>query len=272
MQGLPDGELETFRREAFAPSLPALLSKGQFLGLPAIQKWFIRSDVDPYGVSLNYSYLDAFGTAVVPLELTRLAEGASATGLKDAFQRAEVPLQVFLDWTKLATQDTAERLYLAQGSLATLPETLTNDFPTPEIVAKAGTGDVYDTNIWLGMAPTYTPLHRDPNPNLFVQLAGHKIVRILSPGAGDRVFDRVQSAMGTSGSAAFRGEEMMKGEEKRLLEAEIWGEPRRSDDEGGEAYEAHVRTGDGLFIPKGWWHSIKGVDDGILGSVNWWFR
>jgi hypothetical protein len=38
----------------------------------------------------------------------------------------------------------------------------------------------------IGHPPTYTPLHRDPNPNIFVQLAGEKVVRLLAP--TDRCF------------------------------------------------------------------------------------
>jgi len=272
LRELQDGELETFRREAFAPSQPALLPKGQFFRLPAMQKWFIRSRDGGIETSLNQTYLSNYGNAIIPLEFTRIKAATSAEEAQDSFLRAEAPFQIFLEWTKYATMETPERLYLAQASFASLPRAMTNDLPTPEIVTKAGTGDIYDTNIWMGIAPTYTPLHRDPNPNLFVQLAGHKIVRMLPPDAGESVFARVQSALGKSRSTSFRGEEMMKGEEKSRLEAEIWNDVSGTSDERDEGYEAHVWNGDGLFIPKGWWHSVKGVDGGVLGSVNWWFR
>lgn len=276
LRTLEDGSLQTFREKAFIPSKPALLTKAHFAALPSIQKWFRTIQDETGRVALNHSHLSQFGDAIVPLEFTRLSTAASAAKqVEDSFQRAEVPFYIFLEWTKSATTETPERLYLAQASFASLPEALKADFPTPEIVAKSGTGDIYDTNIWMGIPPTYTPLHRDPNPNLFVQLAGHKIVRILPPEMGDEVFARVQNNLGRSGSsAAFRGEDMMKGEEKRLLEDQVWNENGCVlDDAGGEVgYEAHVRRGDGLFIPKGWWHSVKGVGEGITGSVNWWFR
>lgn len=269
---LPDGELATFRREAFAPSQPALLPRGQFFRLPAMQKWFTRPQNDGIEKAFNLTYLSGFKNTIVPLEFTRLKSASSLQEAKDSFQRAEAPFQIFLEWTKYATMKTPERLYLAQASFTNLPKALTEDLPTPEIVAKAGIGDIYDTNVWMGIAPTYTPLHRDPNPNLFVQLAGHKIVRMLPPDAGDMVFARVQNALRKSGSATFRGEEMMQGEEKRMLESEVWDNIPGMSDGTEEGYEAHVWDGDGIFIPKGWWHSIKGVDGGVLGSVNWWFR
>lgn len=274
---LENGSLQPFREMAFVPSTPALLPKAYLNTLPSIQKWFRTTRQDEIeSVSLNYSYLSSFGDAIVPLEFTRLSTIPSAANQDEdsSFERADVPFSIFLEWAKTVTSQTSERLYLAQASFASLPEALRMDLPTPEIVKKSGTGDIYDANIWMGMPPTYTPLHRDPNPNLFVQLAGHKVVRILPPEMGDRVFAKVQKALGRSASAAFRGEDMMKGEEKRLLEDHVWKDTSvgLGDDAGEVGYEAHVERGDGLFIPKGWWHSVKGVGEGITGSVNWWFR
>jgi len=269
---LPNAKLATFRREAFAPSQPALLPRGHFFGLPAMRKWFTQPQDDGIEASFDLTYLSGYGNAIVPLEFTRLTSATSVEEAQDSFQRAEAPFQIFLEWAKYATMRTPERLYLAQASFASLPEALVKDLPTPHLVARAGTGDIYDTNVWMGIAPTYTSLHRDPNPNLFVQLAGHKIVRMLPPDAGDRVFARVQSALGKAGSASFRGEEMMKGEEKKILESEVWDDVPGLSNGIHLGYEAHIWDGDGLFIPKGWWHSIKGVGGGVLGSVNWWFR
>ena len=262
---LPDSHLNTFRSEAFIPSKPILLPRKHFLKLPAVQKWFVlprgASDID-----FNRAYFARFEESMVPLEFTGLDSGDKST-----FKRAKAPLHMFFRWTNIATPLTAYRLYLAQASLSSLPKALRADLPTPKFVAKAGSGDIYDTNIWMGQPPTYTPLHRDPNPNLFVQLAGVKNVRILEPEAGGRIFARVQNILGRSDSAAFRGDSMMKGQEKELLDTEVWGGASR-DDAGEVGYEVSVEAGDGLFIPKGWWHSIKGVGTGITASVNWWFR
>lgn len=269
---LEDGSLQSFREKAFIPSKPALLPKAYFITLPSIQKWFCNAEDEKGGVALNHSHLSKFGDSIVPLEFTRLSTPSTGDQDDDTFQRAEVPFYIFLEWTKSASLETSERLYLAQASFASLPEALRKDLPTPEIVAKSGTGDIYDTNIWMGIPPTYTPLHRDPNPNLFVQLAGHKTVRIMPPEMGDKVFAQVQMALGRSGSAAFRGEDMMKGREKKLLEDQVWNDTSLLEEVGEAGLEAHVGRGDGLFIPKGWWHSVKGVGEGITGSVNWWFR
>ncbi|MCJ1308158.1 hypothetical protein MMC25_001810 [Agyrium rufum] len=172
---------------------------------------------------------------------------------------------------RLSDAQTSERLYLAQAPLSDLPSKLRGDLPVPELVLKAGKGDVYDANLWMGIPPTYTPFHRDPNPNLLVQLAGAKEVRILSPEAGDRVYREVRERIGSrEGKSKFRGEEMMAGEERKLLEEAIWSETGSVslNGEGLEGFQAHLDRGDGIFIPHGWWHSIRGVGEGISGSVS----
>jgi len=119
----------------------------------------------------------------------------------------------------------------------------------------------------MGIPPTYTPLHKDPNPNLFVQLASSKRIRLFEPATGFKIFRDVQLRIGQHGSASFRGYEMMEGPERDALDEAVWGSTVK-----GEGYEAMVGPGDALFIPRGWWHSIKSVGNGVTASVNWWFR
>ncbi|KAL6865720.1 hypothetical protein ACO1O0_001817 [Amphichorda felina] len=161
-------------------------------------------------------------------------------------------------------------LYIAQSSLSDLPDPLRNDLPVPQLVREAGKGDVYNSSVWLGTEPTYTPLHRDPNPNLFSQLCSQKVVRLLPPELGDRVFFEVQVQLRQQSSSRIRTAEMMEGAERAVLHEAIW-ENEKLDD---KLQEAELDVGDALFIPNGWWHSVKSVgSQGHLnGSVNWWFR
>ncbi|EEH33344.1 hypothetical protein PAAG_04394 [Paracoccidioides lutzii Pb01] len=313
---LSSSDIAAFRASYFQPQLPVILPRGQFSQLPAIQKWF-SIDYPSHGGtnapssvrSLNYTYLGRHSNCSVPLELTSSSPDSPDT---PQFQRFYAPLDLFLKWTKTTTgsNPSNSRLYLAQCQLLDLPQDLHSDFPTPLFVSEAGRGDIYDTNIWMGIPPTYTPFHRDPNPNLFVQMAGRKAVRLYSPDTGLAVFQRVKAMVlwrqsqdenaiiadrVVADHAKFRGEEMMQGLEKTLLEAEVWGssaerEPNEADGGGASGsesgisrevedeatkthgFEAHLDAGDGMFIPMGWWHSIKGVGEGITASVNWWFR
>ncbi|KAF2172944.1 hypothetical protein M409DRAFT_16895 [Zasmidium cellare ATCC 36951] len=295
---LPDGSLETFTTQAFNPAKPALLPRKHFADLPAIHKWFTKpTPTTP--TLLNTPYLSKFGATLVPIEITNEAHftriqqslsfflecvtastshyptttprtsryfSAYVPGAR-AIKRTAPPSNDFFSSSAALSTPTA-RVYLAQAPLCDLPRAVVQDVPTPEVVLKAGKGDVYDSSIWLGQAPTYTPLHRDPNPNLFVQLAGQKRVRLCRAEVGRGIFARVQERIGGNASATMRGEEMMAGEEKRVLEEEVWG----GQEDEAESWDAELESGDGLFIPKGWWHSVKGTGEGMTGSVNWWFR
>jgi len=259
--------LEEFRKKAFEPQLPAHLSRQIETLIHAQHEWFICSAPharnDPSQTfSLKQDFWAKYSDVTVPLELT--------TNHKDGaiFKQMQAPLGVLLSWMEQATGESSQRLYLAQCQLTDLPQSLRDHVPTPEIVQKAGKGDVYDANLWMGLAPTYTPLHRDPNPNLFLQLAGRKVVRLFPPDVGATIFAGVQEKLGQNASSTFRGEEMMQGPEKDLLEREVW----EHKGNGLDGHEAVLDHGEALFIPLGWWHSIKGVGKGVTASVNWWFR
>lgn len=203
--------------------------------------------------------------------------------------RLEAPLALFLAAVEYnsslaqsssSSTDFVTQLYIAQASLSELPPVLREDVPAPDLVQHAGRGDVYDASLWLGLEPTYTPWHRDPNPNLFCQLASSKTVRLMAPAGGERIFREVQTELmqrqqqSAHASSRIRGEEMMQGPERHLLHSAVWGEGDDVPKGSGTMYEARLDAGDMLFIPKGWWHSVKSAhgDGRLNGSVNWWFR
>lgn len=304
---LPDATIETFR-QAYHAGRPVLLPRDALSSLPAIKKWFVISQQPN---AINASYLAKYGSVSVPLEFTN----------GQTFARIQQPLSYFLEclaasssqhsdrssryfssyvpgaravhrtkrdntfFSKEAPTTPTTQIYLAQAPITDLPRALRADIPTPHLVTEADKGDVYDSSIWIGQPPTYTPLHKDPNPNLFVQLAGSKSVRLYKPDVGRGIFAKVQEMVGGNASHAIRGEEMMQGAERAALEQEIWVDNAENHTAG---YEAKLNSGDALFIPKGWWHSIKSSGTGINGSVgrldsdsvtvsnaiqaNWWFR
>ena len=225
---------------------------------------------------LNLEYLGRYGGNPVQVERTTHTS-TSKPEIVDHFTRNDVPFDVFIELLSKQQEQkigSMSRFYLAQCPIDSLDPGLRADLPTPSYILKAGRGDIYGSSIWLGRAPTFTPLHKDPNPNLFVQLAGKKSVRLFEPHVGLGIFRGVDRMLGRSqpSSGAMRGEEMMEGREREALFRAVW----ENDDFGaGEesAFEADLGANDGIFIPKGWWHSVRGIGrDTINGSVNWWFR
>lgn len=238
--------------------------KNSFEDIPAIRKWFQPMQPGPSGHSLNLRYLDQYKETLVPLELTTFDK----TGQRAlSFQRSEAPLSFLLMHMSIVEQSSL-RMYLAQCPLEDLPSSLRADLPTPSLINRIGRGDVYASSLWMGRAPTNTPLHRDPNPNLFVQLAGRKIVRLMKPEQGKRLYDRSRVGVG---HANMRGDEMMVGKEMEQLDHAVWGESSDGVENIG-GVEATLESGDALFVPLGWWHAVRGVGNGANASVNWWFR
>ncbi|CAK7566314.1 MAG: hypothetical protein SEPTF4163_004254 [Sporothrix epigloea] len=200
--------------------------------------------------------------------------------------RFDAPLALFLaavEYNSIAKRpDPVTQLYIAQAPLNELSHDLQQDVPIPDLVKLTGRGDVYDSSIWLGLEPTYTPWHRDPNPNLFCQLCSRKTVRTMAPPAGASIFRQVQETLMKTrqswapASSRIRGEEMMQGPERSLLHSAVWGDNGQEIERvsQGRMFQAHLDAGDMLFIPRGWWHSVRSdhADGRLNGSVNWWFR
>ena len=292
-------DIDEFRREAFVPQTPLLISPGPRDGsantrnvcpsISAAYKWF-NSSTSSSQAKLSYPYLSTFSDTILPYELevdtttsciqnwlkdfgavqenielaTVLTRLLRATEGK-SFHRFNAPLSFFLQASQPAFPGI-ERLYIAQAQISDLPQRLQGDLLAPRLVREAGRGDIYDSNIWVGLPPTYTPLHKDPNPNLFVQLASSKKIRLFEPSVGIAVFHEVQRRIGHQSSPSFRGYEMMEGIEKEVLDIHTWGTSVT------DVFETDLSPGDALFIPKGWWHSIKSVGKDVNASVNWWFR
>ncbi|TEY40887.1 hypothetical protein BOTCAL_0415g00070 [Botryotinia calthae] len=303
-----DVNLDEFRQDAFIPMKPIFMksvedkastSSGREKSIDVIEKWFkhvpsaqFAKTLPPTKIStlLPSQYLRSFAGTILPYELTvdsdasrkrlewlmqpsnqyhmmfseQLRQSLEPYDSKKSFYHFYAPFSLFLSATDPAC---SLPLYIAQAQIADLPTELQRDLPTPKVVKEAGKGDIYDANIWMGISTSYTPFHKDPNPNLFIQLVSKKRVRLFPPAVGVGIYHHVQQSIGASGIASMRGEEMMEGPERSFLEDRVWGE--RVIYQG---FEVELGPGDALFIPKGWWHSIRSSESGINASVNWWFR
>lgn len=192
-------------------------------------------------------------------------------------------------------------IYMAQVPIQDLPAQLRSDLPNPYLLEGDAT-DIYSANVWMGSEPTFTSIHCDPEPNYFMQLCGRKYVRLLRPPLGEHLFQVTRSRIGSTTYPRIRGHEMMVGHLKQELENEIWGDwleetpipgrPLNSPDDSVLAtdtieraqlrllmkedfiWEAALNPGDALFIPAGWWHSMRSenADGRLNASANWWFR
>ncbi|PHH66552.1 hypothetical protein CDD81_7027 [Ophiocordyceps australis] len=296
-------DVEAFRQNALIPNKPLLFQRetgSPSQHLQASEKWFA---LDTTGTRVLSPYItDASLETLFPYELVQqsqdilraiasfrdwLLESVSITNTvlagivqaaldeAQAFTQLNAPLSLLIKALEFNTNQRAKNqptleLYVAQAGIENLPQFLKDDLKVPWLLQEAGKGDVYGSSIWLGTEPTYSPLHRDPNPNLFCQLCGDKSVRLMPPTVGNHLYFLVQAAIQQQGNSRIRSTEMMEGKERTVLHEAVW----NSNHYPVEMHQANLGPGDALFIPNGWWHSVKSAkSDGQLnGSVNWWFR
>ncbi|RGP61830.1 lysine-specific demethylase 8 [Fusarium longipes] len=238
---------------------------------------YASTDAQKESVALFRDYLEKEQTQ--DKTITRSWDSCFTDSINDQeFFQLYAPLHLFtkvLDFNNDVRKKGLQgiSIYIAQCSIADLPQALQEDIPTPGIVKYAGKGDIYGSSIWLGIVPTYTPLHRDPNPNIFCQLSGTKVVRLMAPKAGDWLFGQIQAGLRRSGNSRIRTDEMMQGEERQKLYQAVWETDPNSPVPPG-TYEAILNPGDAMFIPTHYWHSVKSVGESgdLNASVNWWFR
>lgn len=272
---LREVSLDAFR-SGFVHAQPMLLPRylqGHHT-LPALEKWFLHPTIEhPRRSHLNRLYLGAHGDSAVPVEWTRYGPLVGDRRPVIGFSRAELPLRTFVETLVDRVEGPQDQkfgqcvdgsFYLAQCPIQSLDPRLQEDLPTPDFVQRAGRGDIYENSIWLGLAPTFTPIHKDPNPNFFLQMAGCKEVRLFTPELGLAIVHEALQHL-RRGSSTRLDDGMMQGEQREVLYQLAWESERVNDSD--QVFEATLVLGDGIFIPKGWWHSLRGVGGGMNGSV-----
>lgn len=132
-----------------------------------------------------------------------------------------------------------------------LPPSFAEDYQVPAYCAGARH---LRAKVWLGKAGTVTPIHRDVPHNLHVHLTGRKRWLLFSPSASSHLYPRGLF----SGMPNFAGVDPERRDDTR------W--PRFRD---ATALGATLEPGETLFIPQGWWHHTRCLDDAI--SMNFWW-
>jgi hypothetical protein len=259
--------ISAFRSEFFLPSKPAIIHGSV---LPAGKTWFDQTESRK---TFNLDYLrEHASTSALQVELRNLRT-RSLSRVTAPFNEAIAMLNAQKTGHPWPAGTTA---YVAQSPIEDLCDKLASDLPTPQIVRETARGDEYGSSLWMGFPPTSTPLHRDPNPNFFVQMVGTKCFRMLDPATGALVY---QAAMG-NGTGRIRGAEMLVGEESQSMEEWLWAKrilefPKNEDQISGQTldcWEGCLNEGEAIFIPVGWWHSVRGIGDSssINASVSVW--
>jgi lysine-specific demethylase 8 len=158
-----------------------------------------------------------------------------------------VPLRAFVE--SLAEPGSAAHYVMAPTW--NFPATLQDDYRVPPYCEGAAH---LRAKVWVGKAGTVTPTHRDVPHNLHVHLTGRKRWLLFPPGHASRMYSHGLF----SGMPNF---------------AQV--DPERPDYDrhprfrGMPALGGVVGPGETLFIPSGWWHHTRTLDDAV--SMNFWW-
>lgn len=182
-------------------------------------------------------------------------------------EKVPIPFDQYAQYLELwrqsseAGEDISDEklLYLAQNDL---PLQLEDDIAVPAVCTNAelgvGKGRLYNRNLWLGPARTFSPLHYDPLDNFLMQIVGRKSVYLLDKRVDTSLLYTGQDHRQQSNTSAVN------------VERPDYRQHPRFEKAASEMLSTELQPGDTLFIPSRWWHAVRSLDYSI--SVNAWFR
>lgn len=213
---------EHFRDAFYAPNRPCLI-EGAIDDWPALTRW-------------TPDYLKATcGDAVVEVEGNR--ESAD-TGLLNVNRTMR-----FGDFVDLVAQGGASNdWYMTaqndRGNVAAL-SALWDDVRLPDLLTQ-DQGPIGEAFLWYGPAGTLSSTHHDLTNNLMAQVIGRKRVLLVAPNESAHMYNDYNRASPVS---------LEEPDHERFPDlAEV------------TIMEALIGPGDLLFIPAGWWHSVRALD------------
>ena len=225
-------DADTFTRDYLRRRRPVVLSGLDGAWLP-LEKWTFGQLAATYGDSL--------------LTTAPLRDGA----LDDHPTNGVAFRKVRLDDLIASFRATGCGGDYAMAPVWNFPAAFQRDYEVPPYCAQAR---YLRPKVWIGKAGTVTPTHRDVPHNLHVHLVGRKHWLLFPPGHAAQMYSRSPF----SGMPNFAQVDPEHPDFDRF--------PRFREATG---YHAVVGPGDTLFIPRGWWHYTRSLDDVV--SMNFWW-
>ncbi|CAL2044942.1 unnamed protein product [Caenorhabditis brenneri] len=205
-----------------------LLIRNHSSNMPAVQKWTF-----PF-------FLQQLHSRTFPVEI----------GTKYSDEDWSQKMMTFRSFIQNSEN---QQLYLAQHRLFDQVPHLRKDVIIPDICFSESTStENVDMNMWIGPSDTVSPLHTDPRKNMFVQIHGTKLFRMVSPDDSESVYPFDGIISNTS-----------------QIDVEHPDMESFPDFSKVRVFDAIVNAGDALFIPEKWWHFVRSTTPSI--SISFWF-
>ncbi|CCF52687.1 hypothetical protein NDA11_000261 [Ustilago hordei] len=235
---------------------------------PALSTW---SSIDSDGnETLEGLKRPELNDLIVPVEISQQGVGYNAGVSR--WDRIELPFSLFIDafiqrkipWqTSPDAQKQPPVGYLAQFDLLSKSPALASEVPgLPHTSAgPKGAQEQWRSNVWIGPAGTYTPLHRDPYENLFAQVVGRKRIHLFGPQLASYLYINKSGPQQNTSTIASEQELLHPAEDRPLLATALASE---------DAFLTELGPGDVLYIPQGWYHCVQSLS--TSASLNFWYR
>lgn len=250
--------------------LPYLVKSGDF-AWPAVKSWPL---LDQEGrETLAGLRNDETDSLPVEVEVGRRGRGYFDAKL-GAWRQLTMPFGLFLDafvLRSIPSTDPSSRDivgYLAQQDLLSRSSTLAASCPPLPHTRAGPRGDreQWRCNTWIGPADTFTPLHRDPYENLFVQVVGRKRVHLFPPTSAPHLY--LQDSGTQPNTSVVPAERPLLQSGLQELRAQYPALQEAATHPG--ACHTVLEAGDALFIPRGWLHCVSSLTTSV--SINFWWR
>ncbi|KIL69641.1 hypothetical protein M378DRAFT_68924 [Amanita muscaria Koide BX008] len=182
-----------------------------------------------------------------------------------------------LDFVDQPCSNGTKTMYLAQHNIFMQFPVLHADIMVPDYVyadlsnsnhVAPENDEGLVTNAWLGPRGTISPAHTDPYYNMYVQLVGCKTVWLAPPDISSWMYPCTQLAPPEPDS---------KPEMSNTTRVDVFGKRTINENQFPDFWKEVVpramsytlSAGDLLYIPAGWWHSMRSEETSI--SVSMWF-
>jgi hypothetical protein len=227
------------------PGLSEFAERHLRVGLPCVLRGLAR-DWPAARLWRDPEYLlRTLGTRTVPVELGKHYMDAS-------FAQQLMPFGAFLRRHVLGPPDGPVG-YLAQTELLQQVPALLRDLVVPDYCAMGDAPAAAPAvNAWLGPAGTVSPLHTDPQHNVFVQLVGSKALLLHPVSESELLYAEPGLMANTS-----RVDAAAPDHASFPLYA------------GARGWLAVVEPGDAVFIPRLCWHYVTSLQPSW--SLSFWF-